>query len=415
MLTIEYPALVPEIERLPMGIIPIVLRNPNFPPKLIVKASKETLLTAKINSGFKIYVVPVIIGAHKTFGLVSAFFDTEDEPLIIYTPIFQDAVMGQLVKMVQGTNLDCHLFDEHSREVLGYACDVIVPEVTRQRLSETKVLPFQLEFAQSAHNQMQLWFALRKASDDEQAIAIDFRESLMPEDLFIMDARPDNHRFPGSPAVSFSELQREQPGAFQEQDIARLLQRLFHPEHIFLNPKRTTDNEEIADLLVITDSELIVVQAKDSPNIERVLRNSVARKKKTTVGALNKAASQVKGALRYIRSKSPLELKVGDTVVKLDVDGLEFRSLIVVKELFNDEYDEYTPLLLDVYKETDVPCVVLDYPELVSYASGLDTEGFFAALDRVFSHGLNTGLFPRLRIWSFPEPEDVGDQTKAEP
>jgi hypothetical protein len=408
MLTIEYPALASEIERMPMGIIPIVLRNPNVLPKLIVKAGKETLLTAKINNGFKIYVIPVVIGNHETFGLVSAFFDTEDEPLIIYTPIFQDAVMGQLVKMLQGASLDCHFFDEHSRELLGYACDVIVPEVTRQRLSETQVLPFKLEFAKSAHSQMQRWFALRTGGDDEQTINIKFRERLMPEDLFIMDSRPENHRFPGSPAVSFSELEREQPGSFQEQDIARLLRRLFHPEHIFLNPKRTADNEEIADLLVITDSELIVVQAKDSPNIERVLRNSVARKKKTTEGALTKAANQVKGALRYIRSKSPLELKIDDTTVTLDVDGLEFRSLIVVKELFNDEYDKYTPLLLDVYKETDVPCVVLDYPELVSYTSGLNTEGFFEALDRVFSYGLNTGMFPRLRIWSLPEPEDAG-------
>jgi hypothetical protein len=175
-----------------------------------------------------------------------------------------------------------------------------------------------------------------------------------------------------------------------------------------LNPKRTSDGEEVADLLVITDAELIVVQAKDSPNIERIMRNTIARKKKTTLGALTKAASQVRGALRYIRSTSPLELELEGTRVTLDVDGLEFRSLIVVKELFNDDFDQYSPLLLEVHKETEVPCVVLDYPELVSYVSGLSTDGFFEALDRVFSYGLQTGMFPRLRIFSFPEAkEDV--------
>jgi hypothetical protein len=406
MLTIEYPSLAPEITRLPMGIAPIVLRKPDAPPKLIVKASKETLLTAKVNGGFKIYVIPVVIGEQQTFGLISAFFDTEDEPLIIYTPVFEDDVMGQLVKMLQGQILDCHLFDEHSRELLGYACDLVVPEATRWRLESSKLLPFGLESAKAAHNQMQRWFSIRTADDDEQAISVRFRESLMPEDLFIMDLQPENHRFPGGPAFTFSELEREEPGSFQEQDIARLLQRLFHPEHIFLNPRRTTDGEEIADLLVITESEIIVVQAKDSPNIERVLRNSIDRKKRTTEGALTKAANQVKGALRYIRSTSPLELELDSRTVKLDLSGLQFRSLIIVKELFNDEYDRYTPLLLDVYRETNVPCVVLDYPELVSYTSRLSTDGFFEALDKVFLHGLQTGMFPRLRIWSFPEPED---------
>ena len=408
MLTVEYPALLSEIASIPMGLIPIVLRKPDAPPKLIVKASKETLLTAKINRGFKIYVIPVVVGDQQTVGLISAFYDTEDEPLIIYTPIFRDAVMEQLVKMLQGRALDCHLFDEHSRELLGYTCDVVVPELTRQRLQDIALLPFSLDSARMAHNQMQHWFSFRTVGDDAQAISIDFRESLMPEDIFIIDSRPENHRFPGGPTVTVSELERKEPGSFQEQDIARLLQRRFHPEHIFLNPKRTSDGEEVADLLVITDAELIVVQAKDSPNIERIMRNTIARKKKTTLGALTKAASQVRGALRYIRSTSPLELELEGTRVTLDVDGLEFRSLIVVKELFNDDFDQYSPLLLEVHKETEVPCVVLDYPELVSYVSGLSTDGFFEALDRVFSYGLQTGMFPRLRIFSFPEAkEDV--------
>ena len=68
--------------------------------------------------------------------------------------------------------------------------------------------------------------------------------------------------------------------------------------------------------------------------------------------------------------------------------------------------DAYSQLLRGVYKETNAPWVVLDYPELVSYISGLNTDRFFEALDLVFSDGLRTGMFPRLRIWSFPEPEE---------
>lgn len=413
MLTVEYPMLLPEIEAIPMGLIPIVLRKTDALPKLIVKASKETLLTAKINKGFKIYIAPIHIGSQQTYGLISAFYDTEDEPLMLYTPIFDDAVMRQLVKMIQGLRLECHCFDEHSRELLAYTCGIEVPPATRQRLIDSAILPFSMDLARASLDQMQLWFALRKAEDDREAISINFDESLMPEDIFIMDSRPENHRVTGSPTVTFSELERQEPGAFQEQDIARLLQQLFHPEHIFLNPKRVDNGEEVADLLVITDAELIVVQAKDSPNIERIMRTLIARKKKTTMGAVTKAASQVKGALRYIRSNELLSMKIDGKTMTLDTKGLEFRGLIVVKELFNDDFDQYTPLLMEVFKDSGVPCIALDYFELVSYVRGLDADGFFGAFNRVFSHGLETGMFPRLRILSPPEQEAGADDIPA--
>lgn len=167
-----------------------------------------------------------------------------------------------------------------------------------------------------------------------------------------------------------------------------------------MNPLRITDREEIADILVITGSEAIVVQAKDSPNIERVLKNSLDRKKATTRKALGKAISQVSGAIGYLRSMSPLKMVVGGETFEIDISNHTVRALIVVKELFNDEYSAYTPLILKLWKETQIPCIALDYAELQAYVTHLSSEGsFFQAFDRVFSHGVKTEQFPRLRIW----------------
>jgi len=167
-----------------------------------------------------------------------------------------------------------------------------------------------------------------------------------------------------------------------------------------MNPLRITDREEITDILIITESEVIVVQAKDSPNIEKVLKNSLERKKATTRKALNKAISQVRGAVGYLRSMSPLEMVVGGETFEIDISSKTVRALIVVKELFNDEYSVYTPRILRLLKEAQIPCIALDYGELQMYVTHLsDEESFVQAYNRVFSLGVKTEKFPRLRIW----------------
>jgi hypothetical protein len=253
--------------------------------------------------------------------------------------------------------------------------------------------------AKSALNQMPVWFGNRTHDDDVLAIEVKFIETLIEVQLFI-DTRPEYHLYHGSPQFSFSKLERQEPGTFQEQDIARLLGNLFSPEQIYMNPLRITDKEEIADILVITESEVIVVQAKDSPNIERVLKNSLDRKKATTRKVLCKAINQVNGAIGYLRSITPLKMVVGGEVLEIDISSRTVRALIVVKELFKDEYSVYTPRILKLWKDAQIPCIALDYAELQMYVTHLSSEeSFFQAFDRVFTHGVKTEQFPRLRIW----------------
>lgn len=398
MLTILHPEIMPLVRDLPMGLMPCWFPKDSR-PKLVVKASKETLLAAKMNLGFKIYIVPLLISDVRTIGLVTAFFDDQDEPLVITTPMFKEAPEHDLRRLLIGGDFDVHFFNENSHELLGYEAKVLCAASTRDHLQSSALLGFDLASARSAIDQMGMWFGLRTDSDDLAAISVAFGESLVPDDIFIQDMRPENHSYQGSRPFSFTQLHREEPGAFQERDIVQLLSRVFAPEEIYLNPLRVTDKEEIADILVITRSRAIFVQAKDSPNVEKILRNSISRKKATTVKALTKAIDQMRGAFRYARSKSPMQMIVGESIVEISLEGLELRALIVVKELFTDEYSVYSPPLLSLAKELSVSCIPLDYPELHMYTMHLDDEGdFVEAWDRVFTHGVQTGMFPRLRF-----------------
>ena len=152
-------------------------------------------------------------------------------------------------------------------------------------------------------------------------------------------------------------------------------------------------------MLVITNDRVLVVQAKDSPNTEAIMRKEMAKKRSMIMRHLTKAISQVGGALRYIRSATSLRMVVIGKEVFIDLADRELVSLIVVRELFVDQYSDYSPSILDLAKRTGVPCIPLEYMELHMYTKFLaDEEAFFKAFYQVFDFGNTRGEFPRLRF-----------------
>jgi len=119
MLTVLYPQIASYIERLSIGLWPLLFRN-EPDPRLLIKTTKEMLLTARVKRGFKVYVVSINLSGQDTICLISAFFDDEDEPLVIFTPIFEDEESRKLMYILKRETLDIHFFDEHNRELLGY-------------------------------------------------------------------------------------------------------------------------------------------------------------------------------------------------------------------------------------------------------------------------------------------------------
>lgn len=147
-----------------------------------------------------------------------------------------------------------HIFDEQNRELLGYCAEIDAP-LTLQSPPGACCLPeldqksFHLAYEQAA-----AWIGLGSAQDDADAIKVHFTESLIPEDLMVLDLRYDQYTFHGSKGFGFTSLEREDAGRYQEMDIINLIHRVFRSDQIYHAPKRFYDMEEIADIVVITDS-----------------------------------------------------------------------------------------------------------------------------------------------------------------
>lgn len=398
MISVCYPEIVRIIRDVPVGLIPIDLKESRF-PTLIIKATKEVILTARMNQGFSIYVVPIEVNKTKTYGLISAFFDSVDEPLVIFTPLIDDPINPLIFETVFSKNTNVHFFDENCKEYLGYSAKINFQPEIKESLKNSVFLPADLSLVRIALDRMLDWFIHRTEFDDKAAISVSFTESLMPEDIVIQDVDPQNFSYYGANELNSSELVREEPGPFQERDIVELLQKIFSAEYIYLNPLQVTNREEIADILVYTPTNILLIQAKDSPNTEPILRNTITRKKATASKSLKKALRQTKGAVRYISLKSDIGLIIGNDEHNLEIGSRKIRTLIIVKELFNDEFAEYSPPIIATVKSISTPCIALDYAEFNLYTSRLaDEKEFFDAYDKVYSHGVLNGEFPRLRI-----------------
>ena len=394
------------VHRIPVGLC-VLDGGESEPPLLIVKGIKEAILAARIRRGFAVYIVPVHVDGVESVSLITAFFDDPDEPLVVRSPLFaNDPHSLSLMDFLLSSEGQVHFFDEHSREMLAYGCRIGVPASTRKLLETANLVEYGHGKWRGIDDQAQEWFSVRTTAHDAGAIRVELLEPLMPEDIAYIDGTPGNTSYLGSDAVTTTSLVRTQPGPFQEHDIALLLQRLFDSTQVIRGPLRTNDKEEVADFIVVTPDTLLIIQAKDSPNTEQILAKSIEKKKAATLRHLKKALGQIRGAIGYARREPLLRMIVEGKEVALDVSGKRWLALAVVKELFNNEYETYSPMILEVAKATSVPCIAIDYVELNMYTANLgDEKAFVAAFDRVFEFGERTGMLPRLRIG----PGDVQD------
>lgn len=366
---------------------------------LVVKLTQQYLLTARMNRGFKIYVVPLDTDEGSTIGLLSAFFEDDDNPLTVWTPLSDDDHTAIILRALRGSSLTVRLFDEHDRELLGYEATVELPLVPHVRLEHGKLLELSHELAHRMHEQAEDWFNARASQDDQEAISINFHAPLYDENRRYIDDRPDLFKFNGAKGLAEVRLEKEEPMQFQEIDIVLLLQRVFKPVNIYHSPRRHNDNEEITDVIVITDNLCLLVEAKDSPNTEKQIGNKLDRKRATTKKHLNKACNQLSGAIGYLDRARPLVMRMDTGDVVLDLGNRSILCLAVVRELFLPDYPDYSARLYELHDDIELPCIALDYGELVQYTTFCNSEdAFVGAYFEVFNHALKREGFPRLRF-----------------
>ena len=73
------------------GLLPI-RRSSDSRMILVLKVSREIAQMARLRRGFSFYLEPVHAGGVATYGLATAFFDDNDEPLVIRTPLFKEEI-----------------------------------------------------------------------------------------------------------------------------------------------------------------------------------------------------------------------------------------------------------------------------------------------------------------------------------
>lgn len=398
MLSIRYPNIMHIVKELSIGLWPITIKADSV-PKLIVKTSKEAILTAKVRQGFLIYLIPYECGNFKSLGFLASFFDDPRHPYTVGGGLIKELSGRELSKLFLSPKVDVHFFDEVGREMLSYRATFATSKSHRDALRGA-VLPSAVNLNQ-AHilDSLKEWFELSGPMDDQRAIKVTFDEPLMPEDIIYFDMRPENHSYHGSPGFSSFTLEREVPGRPQELEIISLLERTFNSDCIYLAPERTYDQEEMVDILVVTEKSVLLIQAKDNQNLESTINQTIERKKSAAAKALKSGVVQVKGAITYLRRASPFVVLIDGKEVEIDVEGKAVYGLVVVKELFDDSYDSYTPQMIELYKKTKVPCIPLSYGELHNYTRFIHGDDeFFKAFMKVFDHGLDTGAFLRLRV-----------------
>ncbi|MFA0924889.1 hypothetical protein, partial [Xanthomonas fragariae] len=204
-------------------------------------------MAAKLSGFIKMYLAPVEISGAKVVGLLTAFFDDHDEPLTLVTPLMDDDLSEDLFAALNSQNLSVHFFDEHSREHFVFRSKAIIPEVSRQRISKNFLLRNSMQLG-SLLDAIPHWFSLRTDRDDLEAIVIEFSEMEFG-DVAIQDLQPKSHQYHGARGYSHTQVERKEPGSYQEEDIIRCLSMCFEQKQIYHSPLRCHDKEEVCDIL----------------------------------------------------------------------------------------------------------------------------------------------------------------------
>ena len=377
MLTVTNPEVVDTLVDFPGGLWPIRPRGDSR-MILVVKAQREMAQTAKLRGGFRFYLVPVRVGAVATYGLLTAFFDDNDEPLVIRTPLFNEEITRDFLLLLSSDSFYVHFFDERNRELLGFRAENSNAHRFRALSNTIRFVSPTLDHARQFLDEMQFWFSARSLLDDSAAFTIHLRERLFPDSLA---EYVDN------------------PGDLNEPDIVTALHRPFGGDHVFTNPIRADNGREFVDVLVATTKTLLLIQAKDSPNAASTLNRSIDRKKATAKAHIRKAAAQLRGSINHLRSGSSIGIITDGQRCDVSMSGRKVFGLVIVKELFDPERPACSPLVSAVSKESGIPCLLLDYPEFQQLTFFRRTEeSFVDTLSEIFSVACEHDVFPRSRF-----------------
>jgi hypothetical protein len=403
LLSIEHPSLLPHLKQLGYGLLPVAMTaNERF--ALVIKATKEAILTARLNNEIKVYLLGDNSGRTSHIGFITAFFDDHDEPIVLKSPQFSgDEFLRDLGQLFCQEEFDLYFFDEHDRELLGVRAHN--PEAKRFSLEISHATFPELSLPQVPiiMKRLENRFSIRDAADDEKAFTIKLGERLYPDDFLFIDGRDEAYRFNGADeSAAITSLERESPGQYQERDIAVIMGRIFHDECIYLNPIRDDTGKELTDVMVVTHDIMMFIQAKDSPNTEAALRRSIERERSAIRSHIEKAARQLRGALSYAQHNDNVMIRSIAGPITIPVEDRQLFGVVIVREMFDDDYPACSAPVLEVVRALEVPSVLLDYSGLHIIAQNVRSPvKLVNGLYNLLGVALDRGEFPK-PVWNGP-------------
>lgn len=340
-LTVLYPEVKPQIAQFAGGLMPVQLGDDER-LSLIIKTQKEAILAAQVHGLFAFYLPALPSSSVRTTSLITAFFDDDDEPLTVRTPLFSDDTFSQgIIEILKYDEVDVYFFDEHNYEWMSFRTALEDNGSCLIGEEEIYLLSYHPETVKSIHAALNDWFGARTPEDDERAIQAVFKKSLSPNDLFVLDMTPEMNGYQGGTGFRHDTLTRTDPGYYQERDISACLLRAFEPDQIMMNPRRRDNHKEILDHLVLTDELAILVQAKDSPTTEAGITRTLQRKRLAAHSQIDAAIRQINGAARFLEREGAVKLVVAGKDIDVGLSNRRVIGLAIVKELFDDEGTAY--------------------------------------------------------------------------
>lgn len=394
-LSIMKPELLREVAVLGRGLW--VVEGPDG-PTLVVKAGKEFILAARERRELRLYLAPYNSGDVTGYTLLTACFDDSISPLMIKTPLLGKDPLTQALQSFPDEFSIC-FFDEHNRELLSCSARAQLDEL-REHLN--LISPLEDERWHSMMEQADIWFSCTTAEDDARAITLSLLEDLFPSDFSITDLTRQG--FQGSAGFSNTQLERPEPGHFQEVDIIYLLHRAYSAEQIIHGPLKVADGEELVDVVVLGGEVTLLLQAKDSPNTAAILDTKLERKRKKSISQLKEGLSQLRGAVSTIRRERnpPLKL-VSGAPLDIDLATRPLVGVVVVKELFIDAYDEYGAMILEFMDDVAIRVLAFDYNEFEEMTRHCPSEqALLSAFWQISECARERRIYPKLRFTGLP-------------
>jgi hypothetical protein len=403
MFSLQFPELTAKLAEAGPGLWPFK-RLDTGEYMLAIKGSGDLPLAAKLRGKFKIHFYDLSVSERHALGIITAFYDQANAPLIIRT-VCGDPLNAEIVSAISSPSLAIAFFDMHNSELFSGIWKLTpmgdIPSFVKLPVEfephEAALLDFYVEIHKRFSNPL----------DDGFVIEAELIKSEHREDLTVMHVTEEevfSRRGEGH-GIYVSQLDiTEKPGDFHEAEIARALARIYSPSRVFVGPA-TDKTPEFCDVLAVGTIEAICIQAKSTlRDFVRATESDIRRKARATKH-FKKASRQVWGAERAFYHLGEKVL-FNSQPIGISATSTLLMHIIVIFEKHSELLEAWSPIVRAL-RDKGVFVVVLDTAEFQNMVNTYRTQEEFGralfAIEENFDRdgGIGEHLFHRNRMATF--------------